>query len=86
MPTWRHGGGDFVTRRLTLPEGAAPERVALVAGDALDPPLAPQRFDLSLAFNVLDNVPSPVQLVRQLHARVRPGGHLLLLRQARDHH
>ncbi|MCB9765088.1 MAG: methyltransferase domain-containing protein [Alphaproteobacteria bacterium] len=77
-PRWRHGGFDFVEATLTLPEGVDPARVALVAADALDPPLRAGVADLAVAWNLLDNVAEPVKLVRQLHAALKPGGVLSL--------
>ena len=75
-PAWRHGGGDYVSRTLRLPEGVDPARVAVVAADLLAPPFAARSFDVAVAWHVLDNVANPVTLVRQLHAALRPGGTL----------
>lgn len=52
--------------------------VTVVAGDALDPPLAPGLADVVLAANVLDNVRSPLQLVLTMDRLLRPGGLLVL--------
>lgn len=71
---WRHGGADHVPAQLVLPEGTRPERVVVVAGDALEPPLAARSFGLVEALNLLDNVREPVLLLRQLHGLLEPGG------------
>ncbi len=52
--------------------------VTVVAGDALDPPLAPACAHIALAANVLDNVRSPLGLILTLDRLLRPGGLLLL--------
>jgi len=52
--------------------------VTVVVGDALDPPLHPGTADVVVALNLLDNVVSPLDLVGQLDAVLRPGGLLLL--------
>lgn len=77
VPRWRYGGADFVPEEARLPEGVDPSRVALVAADLLDPPLAVATADVVFAYHVLDNVARPVQLIRQLHAVLRPGGTLI---------
>lgn len=78
VPRWRHGGGDFTTAELRLPEGVSADRVALIAADMMDPPFAAGGFDLACCYHLLDNVPEPVKLVRQLHGALRPGGRLAL--------
>ncbi len=78
VPRWRHGGTDFVDAELTLPDGVDPARVVLLAADAVDPPLRGGRADLVCAYNLLDNVPDPLLLLRQAHALVAPGGALVL--------
>lgn len=75
-PAWRHGGGDFVPIELRLPEGVDPARVAVLATDVLEPPLRAASIDVALAWNVVDNVANPVQLLRQLHGALRVGGTL----------
>lgn len=77
-PRWRHGGGDFTQATLFLPAAVDPARVAVVATDALNPPLAAQTWDLAFAAHVLDNVPRPAQLLRQLHAALKVGGTLVV--------
>lgn len=78
LPRWRHGGGDYITQRVTLPEGIDGSRLALVAGDMVEPPLAAGGMDLAFAYHLLDNVVDPVQLLRQLAAALRPGGTVVL--------
>lgn len=78
LPRWRHGGGDFITTEVELPSGVDPSRLVLVAADALDPPIRARTFDRVLAYHLLDNVARPVQLLRQLHAGLRPDGILAM--------
>ena len=40
--------------------------------------LAPGEFDLALTLDVLEHLPDPEAAVRQLHARLRPGGALVV--------
>ena len=52
--------------------------VSLVCGDALDPPFLPESADLVVAMNLLDNVTSPLNLLAQLDAILKPGGLLIV--------
>lgn len=61
-----------------IPPLAAAGRVALICGDALDPPLAPQGFERVVALNLLDSVRSPGQLLSVADGLCAPGGELLL--------
>ncbi len=47
-------------------------------GDALTWPVRGGAADIVLALNLLDNVPDPLALVRNLYAALRPGGLLVL--------
>jgi SAM-dependent methyltransferase len=77
-PRWRHGGGDFEPVALSLPAGVDPAAVLPIAADATDPPFRAGRFPLIAAYNLLDNVPDPVLLLRQAHGMLAPGGALVL--------
>lgn len=61
-----------------VPAGSAPDRVRFDVGDALQLAGDLGSFDLILAANLLDRVPSPTELLRHLGSRVRPGGRLAL--------
>lgn len=61
-----------------LPEAAAPGALALLCGDALDPPLAPQSFERVVALNLLDSVRSPPQLLSVVDGLCAPAGEVLL--------
>lgn len=52
--------------------------LALICGDALDPPLAPHGFERVVALNMLDSVRSPPQLLSVVDGLCAPGGELLL--------
>ncbi len=74
VPFWGAGGADFRWQTATLPDPSVAARIALVAGDVLDPPFAGAAFDGVTARNLLDNVAEPVTALRQLHGVLRPGG------------
>ncbi len=50
----------------------------VIVGDIQDPPFAGYSFDMIVALNLLDAVPSPLTALQQCHALVRKGGQLLL--------
>lgn len=52
--------------------------IALLVGDALDPPLPPAWFDRVVALNLLDSVSAPAQLLAVLDGLCAPGGELIL--------
>ena len=56
----------------------ATDRVTLVCGDALDPPLVPGMFDRVVAINLLDSVRNPGQLLAVVDALCAPGGEVIL--------
>lgn len=57
---------------------APSNRVALICGDALDPPLLPHEFERVVACNLLDSVPSPAGLLSVVDGLCAPQGELLL--------
>ncbi len=54
------------------------DRLTWICGDALDPPLLPNQYDRVVAFNVLDSVRQPRQLLAVVDALCAPGGEILL--------
>lgn len=60
------------------PHAVPAARRTLVCADALDPPFPPGHFDRVVAFNVLDSVRSPRQLLAVVDALCAPGGEVLL--------
>ena len=54
------------------------DRVTLVCGDALDPPLIPRSFDRVVALNLLDSVSNPRQLLSVIDGLCDPGGEIIL--------
>lgn len=70
-------GRHYRTATAHAGDRAAPD-AGLVCGDALDPPLVPQTFDRVCAFNLIDSVRSPPQLLSVLDGLLKPGGELLL--------
>jgi SAM-dependent methyltransferase len=57
---------------------APPTRPTLLCADALDPPLAPARYDRVVALSLLDSVASPRGLLAVMDGLCRPGGELVL--------
>jgi SAM-dependent methyltransferase len=69
-----------------LRRAARHERVELRRGDAQDPPLRSEEwgsFDITHARFLLEHVPEPLAVVRQMVRAVRPGGRIVL--QDDDH-
>ena len=64
--------GDRLIQGLPLPN------VSLVCGDALDPPLVAECADIVVAMNLLDSVASPLNLLGQMDAILKPGGLLVI--------
>jgi SAM-dependent methyltransferase/uncharacterized protein YbaR (Trm112 family) len=56
----------------------AADRLTWICGDALDPPLLPVQYDRVVAFNLLDSVRRPRQLLSVLDGLCAPGGEILL--------
>lgn len=54
------------------------DRVTLLCGDALDPPLVPGLFDRVVALNLLDSVASPRGLLAVVDGLCAPGGEIIL--------
>ncbi len=65
-------------RTATITSDCVIDRVTLVCGDALDPPLVPLAFDRVVAANLLDSVTHPRQLLSVLDGLCAPGGELIL--------
>ena len=68
-------GRHYQPVRVTAPAVA---NTTLVCGNALDPPLVPGAYERVVAFNVLDSVKAPRQLLAVVDALCAPGGELLL--------
>lgn len=92
----RAAGGRVLAIERSPEQLAEADRLAAVAkeehllelrqGDVGDPPLRPEewgRFDLAHARFVLEHVPDPLAVVRQMVRAVRPGGRIVL--QDDDH-
>jgi SAM-dependent methyltransferase len=55
------------------------DRVSVLQCTAAELPADEPPFDAAICFNVLEHVREDVDALRAIHARLRPGGHLLLL-------
>jgi SAM-dependent methyltransferase len=73
----RLAGRHYGAATLTAPAPAAAP-VALVCGDALDPPLVPGTFDRVAAVNIVDAVPDPARLLAVADGLCAPGGEVVL--------
>lgn len=71
----RAAGRSYLPAR--VPPQPATEGVALVCGDALDPPFAPGGFDRVVALNLLDAVRTPATLLAVLDGLCAPGGEVI---------
>jgi SAM-dependent methyltransferase/uncharacterized protein YbaR (Trm112 family) len=71
-------GRHYAPARIEPPPGLG-QRVALLCGDALDPPLVPQDFARVAACNLLDSVQSPAGLLSVMDGLCEPGGEILLM-------
>lgn len=75
----RLAGRHYRAARVSAGELAVPtDRVTWICGDALDPPLLPNQYDRVVAFNVLDSVRQPRQLLGVLDGLCAHGGEILL--------
>ncbi len=70
-------GRHYAPVRIT-PGDLATDRVTLICGDALDPPLIPRAFDRVVALNLMDSVANPRQLIAVLDGLCDHGGELIL--------
>jgi uncharacterized protein YbaR (Trm112 family) len=78
LPFARRAVGRVYARAVIQPGDAAAPGVGLVCADALDPPLAPGFFGRVAAFNLLDAVRAPPQLLHVLDGLAAPGGEILV--------
>ena len=70
-------GRHYAPARIA-PGDAATDRVMLVCGDALDPPLVPRAFDRVVAINLLDSISNPRQLLSVIDGLCVHGGEIIL--------
>lgn len=68
---------EMVARALA--KTAAEPDVAILQGDAFDPPLPPTTYDVVLTRHVLWALPDPVEALRRWVALLRPEGRLVLV-------
>jgi SAM-dependent methyltransferase len=78
LPYARRVAGRHYAPATVTPPPPAHAAVALVCGDALDPPLVPGAFDRVTALNVVDAVPDPARLLSVLDGLCAPGGDVIL--------
>jgi len=64
-------------RRL-YPAAAGSEALTVRTGDFLDNGMEAEGYDLITLWWMLENVPRPVEILRECHRLLRPGGHLLV--------
>jgi putative 4-mercaptohistidine N1-methyltranferase len=63
---------------LRLPSGSKPERVAFKVGDAMKLSAALTGFDVVVMLNLIDRLPNPAACLRDIAARINPGGQLII--------
>lgn len=72
-------GRRYATATIDPGDRAPPaDRVTLLCGDALDPPLVPGFYDRVVALNLLDSVKSPRGLLAVVDGLCAPGGEVIL--------
>jgi SAM-dependent methyltransferase len=69
---------DFSDQSLRLIRQAAGERVRIVCGDALSLPFADACFDVVFHQGLLEHFRAPLELLRENHRVLKPGGYLLV--------
>lgn len=75
----RVAGRHYRAATIAAGDRAVPAaRLTWICGDALDPPLLPHDYQRVVAFNLLDSVHHPRQLLSVLDGLCAPGGELLL--------
>ncbi len=79
--------GSHVDRWMGLDFANTPSgrSAANVFGTALDLPFGSARFDTILSTQVLEHVPRPQGLLREVHRVLKPGGHLILTAPQTNH-
>lgn len=63
---------------LRRPPGCKPERVLFKVGDAMKLPGKITGFDVVVMLNLIDRLPDPAACLREMAARIRPGGQLII--------
>jgi len=70
-------GVDLVPEMVAVAAGNHPED-RFAAADATRLPFRPGSFDLVTSVGVLEYIPDPLDVLRGVHALIRPGGHLIM--------
>ncbi|MDA7525651.1 putative 4-mercaptohistidine N1-methyltransferase [Verrucomicrobiales bacterium] len=79
LPYDRIDEGAMTTRLVAhLPEGAHPQRVQFIQGDAMNVPTEVGQFDMALLANLICRLPEPTRCLERLPDLIRSGGQLVI--------
>jgi SAM-dependent methyltransferase len=69
---------DYSDQSLRLTRGVAGSKLDIVCGDALGLPFADNSFDIVFHQGLLEHFRAPIDLLRENHRVLKPGGHVLV--------
>ncbi|TMQ18691.1 MAG: methyltransferase domain-containing protein [Deltaproteobacteria bacterium] len=72
------GSGLLISRARQLVTGPCVERMTIVEGDVMNPPLPDGRFDVAFARYLFMHIPDPVGAARRIRRLLKPGGRLIV--------
>ncbi|TMQ07609.1 MAG: methyltransferase domain-containing protein [Deltaproteobacteria bacterium] len=82
LPTARVTGLEIdpllISRARQLVTGPCVERMTIVEGDVMNPPLPDGRFDVAFARYLFMHIPDPVGAARRIRRLLKPGGRLIV--------
>jgi SAM-dependent methyltransferase len=88
--TWTGQGLDISPAAIRYAQGLAThkgvaERAGFLTGDISQLPFATESLDLLIASEVVEHIPDPAQVIREMARVLRPGGRLILTMPLESH-